>query len=381
MTEKSTETVTERPAACFLPSTRVRGGRVISGRLDATGTALIWQAATDWIHTAPIPQLTLDLSELSYLDGSGAALIMHIKRLCAEKNLELSIENVPAHVQKLLTLFTEEETPKESPREKKGFIESLGHKGRKILNDSAEQVAFIGESSRALLHALRQPHVIRWKDYWAVCESAGVNALPIIALIGFLMGLIMSFQSAVPMRRFGADIYVANLLGLSMLRELGPLVTAILLAGRSGSAFAAEIGTMKVNEEVAALQTMGLDPLRFLMIPRVLAALTVTPFLTIFFNFFALIGGALVVTGFGYTLSTYVSHVLMNVTIGDFTGGLFKAFVFSILVAGVGCQRGLTTGSGASAVGSSTTSSVVSGLILIAVSDGIMATVFFALGI
>jgi phospholipid/cholesterol/gamma-HCH transport system permease protein len=247
--------------------------------------------------------------------------------------------------------------------------------------DFRDLVTFVGAAGRAFAGAVLRPDRIRWKDTLAVAESAGANALPIVALIGTLMGLIMAFQSAIPLRRFGADIYIADMLGISMVRELGALVTAILLAGRSGSAFAAEIGTMKVNEEIDALTTMGLNPLGFLAVPRVLAAMAVTPLLTMFFNLFALAGGAVVVMGFGYSFTTYTQRVLASVTLGDVAGGLFKAFVFSILVAGIGCHRGLSTGTGARAVGASTTSSVVSGLVLIAVADGIMAVLFYMLDI
>ena len=166
-----------------------------------------------------------------------------------------------------------------------------------------------------------------------------------------------------------------------MFRELGTLTTSILLAGRSGSAFAAEIGTMKVNEEVNALQTMGISPVQFLAIPRLIATLLVAPILTTFFNLFALAGGAVVVMGFGYPLVTYINRILYMVTLLDIAGGLLKAAAFSIIVAAVGCQKGMATGTGASSVGRSTTSAVVMGLVLIAVADGIFAVVFFALGI
>ena len=191
----------------------------------------------------------------------------------------------------------------------------------------------------------------------------------------------MAFQSAIPMRQFGADIYVANLIGLSMVRELGPLLTAIILAGRSGSAFAAELGTMKVSEELDALKTMGLEPVRFLVVPRVIAAVTMTPLLAIWTGLFGLIGGAVVMLSLGFPLVTFVNQVQSAVSTGDLLGGIGKAFVFGIVVAAVGCLRGLQTKSGASAVGESTTRAVVSGLVLITVVDGVFAVVFYALGI
>ncbi len=175
---------------------------------------------------------------------------------------------------------------------------------------------------------------------WRICERVGADALPIVALISFLLGVILAFQSAMPMRKFGAEIFVADLIGLAMLRELGPLMTAILLAGRSGAAFAAEIGTMKVNQEVDALTTMGLDPVRFLVTPRVIAALLMTPLLTLFADLVGLLGGAMTMQSFAIPFVTFVHEVEGIVTFSDFMAGFVKSFVFAILIAGIGCLRG-----------------------------------------
>ena len=166
-----------------------------------------------------------------------------------------------------------------------------------------------------------------------------------------------------------------------MFREMGPLVTAILLAARSGSSFAAEIGTMKINEELDALTTMGLSPMRFLVIPKLLSSMAMVPLMTIFFNMASLVGGAVVMLSLGFPLVTFTSRVFSYLDYGDFAGGMFKALVFSILVAGVGCLRGIQTKNSASAVGLSTTSAVVSGIIMIAFADGIFAMAFYYLGI
>ena len=174
---------------------------------------------------------------------------------------------------------------------------------------------------------------------------------------------------------------MADLLGISVLRELGPLMAAILLAARSGSAFAAELGTMKVNEEIDALTTMGLEPVRFLVVPRVIAAVAVVPVLAMLMNIFCLIGGAIVMLSLNFPLITYVNRVVAAVGLADFLGGIFKALVFGVIVAGVGCLRGLQTGTGAGAVGESTTSAVVSGIILIAITDGVFAVLFYIVGL
>jgi phospholipid/cholesterol/gamma-HCH transport system permease protein len=195
------------------------------------------------------------------------------------------------------------------------------------------------------------------------------------------MGVILAFQSAIALRKFGAEILVADLLGISLLRELGALLTAIVLAGRTGAAFAAEIGTMKVNEEIDALVTMGLEPARFLVVPRILAALMMTPLLTLYAILIGLVGGGLVMLSFDIPVSLYRQELFAFVTMTDFLGGMAKTFVFGLIVAWVGCLRGLQTGSGAAAVGLSTTSAVVTAIVLIVAADGIFALVYYHLDI
>jgi phospholipid/cholesterol/gamma-HCH transport system permease protein len=207
-----------------------------------------------------------------------------------------------------------------------------------------------------------------------------VNAIVIVGMIGFLTGMIMAFQSTVPLQQFGVDIFVVNLVALAMLRELGGIMTAIVLAGRSGSAFAAEIGTMKVNEEVNALTTMGLDPVRFLVVPKLMAAILVTPLLTIYANVVGIMGGLMVVMIFGHPWAAIYNQLVSAVDISDIATGLIKSVFFGALVGGIGCLRGLQTKSGASAVGESTTRAVVSGIFLIIMVDAIFAVVFYAIG-
>jgi phospholipid/cholesterol/gamma-HCH transport system permease protein len=260
-------------------------------------------------------------------------------------------------------------------------IEEIGKAASLVWRDLTVQGSFIGETFAALAHAARRPDSVRWKDVWHICERVGVDALPIVALISFLLGMILAFQSAVPMKRFGAEIFVADLIGLAMLRELGPLMTAILLAGRSGAAFAAEIGTMRVNQEVDALTTMGLDPVRFLVTPRIIAAVLMTPLLTIFSGLVGLVGGAVTMQSFSIPFSTFLKEVDSAVNLTDFMAGFVKSFVFALLVAGIGCLRGLQTAAGASAVGESATRAVVSGIIMLVVIDGLFALAYYMLNI
>jgi phospholipid/cholesterol/gamma-HCH transport system permease protein len=203
----------------------------------------------------------------------------------------------------------------------------------------------------------------------------------VVALLGLLVGIILSFQMAGPLERYGAQNLIPNIVSFSIIRELGPLITAIILAGRSGAAFAAEIGTMKVTEELSALETMGLEPVRFLVIPRVLAALMVTPLLAAFNMLMGLLGGCLIMLSLNYTFSYYVNTVQGAITTGDFLGGIFKAFVFGLIVAAVGCLRGTQTKSGPGAVGDSTTRAVVAGIVLTIVADAMLGTIYYYLGV
>lgn len=356
---------------------------VMTERLDAYTTGTLWREALQVLQQSKPSRVVIDASGVTYCDGAGVALLLKLQDQQRSAGGHFAIVALRDEFQRLLDLYGQIPTEGvgKHGQERLPFIEQIGRASFEIWKDLRILVAFTGQLTVTLLRVAAHPRQVRWRDMWHVAELAGVNAAPIVALIGFLLGLIMAFQSAIPMRRFGADIFVANLVGLSMVRELGPLVTAILLAGRSGSAFAAELGTMKVREEIDALTTMGLDSVRFLVVPRVLAAVTMTPLLTIFANLFGLIGGAVVMVSLGYPLVTYGNQLQSAVQIRDLIGGLSKSLVFGMVVAGVGCLRGLQTTTGASAVGESTTSAVVSGIILIALVDGVFAVVFYYLGV
>jgi phospholipid/cholesterol/gamma-HCH transport system permease protein len=207
-------------------------------------------------------------------------------------------------------------------------------------------------------------------------KKTGVDGVPILCLISFLMGLIMAFMSSLQLQQFGANMYVASLVAIAMVREMGPIITAVLVAGRSGSAFAAEIGTMRVNEEVDALITMGFDPVRFLAIPKVFAAVLVVPLLTFFADFSAILGGMVVgVFGLDLTFHTYAKQTSWALTVFDIWSGIVKSIVFAVLIAGIGCHRGFQAKGGAESVGNAATSAVVSGLFLIIVADSLFAII------
>ena len=356
---------------------------IMTGRWDSDTTGKWWQRGQQILTQGKPRRLVIDASEVSYCDGAGVAFLIDLQQLQIRIGGDATIQGLQEEFRRLLDIYGDISInrPPGRRREPLSIIEQVGKAAVELWRDLQALLTFVGELALTLLRAARHPRLVRWKDAWLVAEQSGVDALPIIALIGVLLGLILAFQSAIPMRRFGADIFVADLLGIAMLREMGPLITAIILAGRSGSAFAAELGTMKVREEIDALRTMGLEPVRFLVLPRVIAAVAMIPVLTVFANLFGLMGGAIVMRSLGYPLVTYVNQVLSAVTVGDLMGGLLKSFVYGIVVAAVGCLRGLETKTGASAVGQSTTSAVVSGIVLIAIVDGLFAVVFHALGL
>lgn len=324
----------------------------------------------------------LELGQAGYIDGAGLALLVKLRAEAEARGAQVEMPGLSESHAHLLGLAGEaEREAAQKPKERRGLKVLVGSGVGNVLVGMADVVSFVGECSLVVFESLRHPERVRWKDVLLAAMAVGVESMPILLLVGFLMGLIMSFQSVITLQRFGGEIFVPNMLGLVMFREMGPLVTAILLAARSGSAFAAEIGTMRVNEELDAMTTMGISPVRFLVGPRILASLAMVPFMTMFFNFASLIGGALVMLSIGFPLVTFTSRVFANVTGTDLFGSLAKILVFSLLVAGVSCLRGLRTGGGASAVGRSTTAAVVSGLILITIADGLFAVLFYYLKI
>jgi phospholipid/cholesterol/gamma-HCH transport system permease protein len=284
--------------------------------------------------------------------------------------------------EQLLKPFENEPIPTsiEPPNRKESFLVYLGRLSANLAVDLRDQISFLGQLLVLFGTALLRPSIVRWNDVWVNFQKVGNDALLIVGLIGFLMGLIMAFQASIPLAQFGVQIFIVNLVGLAMLRELGAIMTAIVVAGRSGSAFAAEIGTMKVNEEINALITMGLDPTRFLVLPRVIAGTLAAPVLTVYANLIGIFGGLLVVNLIGYSWSAIWTQFVSAMSVSDLMTGMIKSVVFGFLVSMVGCLRGLQTKKGALAVGESTTRSVVTSIILIILTDGIFAVVFYAIG-
>ncbi len=324
-------------------------------------------------------EIRLDLSGVTQLDSAGAAMLLNLRRELQEKNSTLTIFGVSEEVSRFLRLFDFDKLAKSEAapqRRTPDFFESAGEFLLAAGDDLRRMLGFIGNLTLILLSNLRRPGKIRWGEVAYLMQQSGAEALPIIALLSLLIGLVTAFSSAVQLRQFGANIFIADLVGIGMTRELGPLITAIILTGRSGSAFAAEIGTMKISEELDALTVMGIKPVQYLILPRMIAVMLVMPFLTLFADFFGILGGVIIsIASLDLTLVAFLNQLQQAIDLSDVFTGVFKAFVFGVLVAGVGCYRGLETRGGALSVGRSTTSSVVSGIFLIVVADSAFAVI------
>ena len=355
---------------------------VLRGRLDAQTAATCWNDLEPPLRAAKPAQVEVDASGLRYCDGAGLALLRYLSMGQMTPKATVAVRGLEARLEQLFRGFTpgDYEMFRPAARVKcRSLPDEVGCGVRQAAADLREQIEFLGSVAGSLLPTLWDRKKTRWPEVRRVFEEAGANAVPIVSLLSVLVGLIIAFESAQPLAQFGAQIYVVNMIGLVMIRELGPLLAAVLLAGRSGSAFAAEIGTMKVNEELNALQTLGLDPIRFLVVQRLIAAIVLTPLLTFYATFLGIIGGVLVALGLGFPLSLIFHQLTSSLQLSDIGLGAAKGVVFGAIVAAVGCLRGLQTGQGPSAVGVSTTRAVVTSIVLIVIADAVFSVLFFSL--
>ena len=351
----------------------------LQGRMDAA-TAAGTIAGIKSILQPPLPSaLTVDLEKVSYLDDFGALVLVELKNLMAGQKSRLYLKNADQRIKEILSILKYDASGEPDTLTRKPPPNMFMRLGEGILDQVADLnfiFTFIGSVCLALIHVCLHPRSLRTDDTFASMKKVGVDALPVVGLISFLLGLIMAFMSSVQLQQFGANIYVASLVSLSMVRELGPIMTAIIVAGRSGSAFAAEIGTMKISDEVDALFTMGFDPTRFLVVPKIVASVITVPILTLFSDLFAILGGLVVgVFMLDLTINAYMAQTLKTLTVFDVFWGFLKAAVFALLIAGIGCLRGFQVRGGAAEVGQATTSAVVSSIFLIIMTDAVFAVI------
>ena len=347
---------------------------VLSGRITAYTAAPTWKSAIDTLDRNSSRPVIVDASRLEYADDVGIALLFDLLRRDRPADAKVEIRALAPNLAALVRGYKPADfAAPPRGRHSPGIVEHVGRATAQQLAYLKTLAGFLVACANALRQALTQRGVVSSREVFDVATEAGANAVPIVALVGFLMGVIIAFEIGLVARQFGAAVFVVDGVGVAMLRELGALMTAIVFAGRTGAAFAAQIGTQKVNEEVNALSTFGLDPIHFLVVPRLIAAALVVPLLAVLADIVGIFGGALVMTTFDIGFLQFYSELVSAVSAGDFVLGIVKAAVFGVTIAAVGCQRGLATGAGATSVGLAATSTVVTSIVLVVVIDGIFA--------
>ncbi|EGR3262096.1 endopeptidase [Vibrio parahaemolyticus] len=329
----------------------------------------LWEKANDILESYPDSPIVVNASNLTFVDISGVAFLSDLQTRFRPPGAEISIIGLSASLAELVPPSNIENAP-QIPRGEDGFFERVGNATREMLVYVGSVVRFIKECVLVFKLGINRRKNVNWTTVSNIATRAGADAVPIILLIGFLMGVIIAFEIGLVAQQFGAVLFVADGIGISMFRELGPLMTAIVFTGRTGAAFAAEIGTQKVNEEINALHTFGICPVEFLVIPRIYASVLVLPLLTVLADIIGVLGGALVLLKFDISFVQYYHQLLNALSVWDLFFGLIKATTFGFIIAVIGCERGLATGQGSTSVGLAATSAVVSSIIWIVVIDG-----------
>jgi phospholipid/cholesterol/gamma-HCH transport system permease protein len=377
------------------------GGLAPSARLDMTAAGLVLRLAGPWRLDRTLPEiddlaealdgvtptakaLGLDCAGLTDWDSGLVAYLLGVRELAARQGLTLDETGLPEGVRGLLRLATA--VPDRSggrPAALHGnFLHEVGQEALALARSTGEIMAFLGEVALALRRLVRGQARLRNADLWLAIQEAGAAALPIVSLVSFLVGMILAYVGAQQLAKFGARIFVADLVGLATVIQMGALVTAIVLAGRTGASYSAQIGTMQVNEEVDALRTLGLSPMDFLVLPRVLALVLMTPLLTVYADLMGILGGALVgVLVGGVGPIEYLNETRAAIGWNHIMQGLISAAFYGAIVAVSGCLRGMQCGRSAAAVGEATTSAVVTAIVFIVIAAAVLTVVFNAMGL
>ena len=333
---------------------------------------------------SPPRLVAFDARDLGAWDSSLMTFLIEVEELCRQRHIPTDSGGLPAGVRRLIELAAA--VPERAGIRQDPVVRSwLARFGLATLSARepvARALSFVGEVTLALGRLLRRKARFRTSDLTLLIQQAGADALGIVTLISFLVGTILAFGGAMQLEHFGAEIYVADLVGIAMVREIGALMTGIVIAGRTGAAYAAQLGTMKVTQEIDAFSTMGISPLDFLVLPRLIALCLMMPLLCLYADLVGILGGAVVGIGMlNLSLSTYYHETAAAVHISDLVGGVCKASVYGILVAISGCLRGMQCGNSSAAVGKAATSAVVTGIVLIITACGLFAMLFYLLRI
>jgi phospholipid/cholesterol/gamma-HCH transport system permease protein len=329
-------------------------------------------------------RVRFDTHELVAWDSGLLTWVRRVLRDCAAQPVDVERDGLPEGVKRLIALA--EAVPVKTDtgrgRSHRPLLVRVGDATEQALRGAHEFLRFLGESTLASIRLIRRRATFPRSEFGVILQEVGAEALPIVSLISLLVGLILAFMGAVQLRQFGAEIYVADLVGIGMARDMGPIMAGIIMAGRTGAAFAARLGTMMVNEEIDALETMGIDPMEYLVLPRMLALMLMMPLLALYSVALGIVGGMLVsVSALDVGFRAYLLETQSALDYSDVAGGLIKASVYGAIVALAGCLRGMQSGRSAAAVGQATTSAVVTGIVFIIVSCGVLTVVYEVLGI
>ena len=337
------------------------------------------------LDTAPKPaRLTFDATRLGDWDSGLLTFLMGVSEICHKRNLPADWSPLPEGVRGLIQLAeaVPEKTGARAEAVHTSFIEALGQEAISYARGLDDFLRFLGEVAISFAMLCVGKARFRRVDLMIVIQDCGANAFGIVTLVTFLVGVILAFMGAVQLQQFGAAIYVADLVGIAMSRDMGAMMTAIIMAGRTGAAFAAQLGSMKVTQEIDALTTMGISPLEFLVLPRVLALFLMIPLLCVYADCLGVAGGAFVgATMLHISIATYLRETAHAITLTDIFGGVFKAAVYGIIIAVAGCLRGFQCGNSSSAVGDAATAAVVTGIVYVIVACGMFAFIFNILGL
>ena len=339
----------------------------------------------DAVRAAAGAEMVVDGTQVDALDTAGVWVLQNLLRRLRAEGATATLTGLSAPLARLMDSIAREfvdqaARPPPASAPTQSALQRLGHGAVSEVKEALAMLAFVGETAAALARCMMHPALLRWRPVLFNIRTAGFDALPIVGLLSFLLGVVVAYQGADQLRQYGANIFVADLVGVSMLREFAPLITAIIVAGRSGSAYAAQIGTMAVTEEIDAMQTLGIKPQEMLVLPKLLALLITLPLLTVFADVLSVLGGMLMArqqldVGFVEFLDRFIKAVGTSTLLT----GIGKAPVFAVIIAVIGCYQGFCTHGGADSVGQHTTRAVVQAIFFVIVADAVFSVVFSAL--
>lgn len=344
-----------------------------SASLDAARDALV--------PGTRVKALRFDCSQLGQYDSSLVCYVIRCAAFCTKHGIPFSRETLPPNVEKLFVLSVANRRKLETSREQdEALLAVIGRWGEKALSNAERALKFLGETTLAFKNLFLGKARFRRRDCLYFIQDCGINALPIITLISFITGMILAYIGAMQLQQFGAIIYVASLIALAMVREMGVIMTSVIMCGRTGSAFAAQIGSMQASEEISALRVLAVNPVEYLVLPRILALTLMMPLLTLYSDFVGMLGGLFVMGSMDITLEQYWRQIVLTLNMNHVLSGVIKSAFFGFMVAWAGCYRGMVAGKSSLAVGDAATSAAVLGMVLIVIGDGIFAVLFNAIG-